>query len=112
MLISIATEGSKVCPHFGHAEIFTMVTVENGQISNIEKKESPGHAPGALPLWMKENKVDLVIAAGMGPKAQEHFCEHGIDTLIVESMEIEEALSSYLAGTITPSKGECHHTDE
>lgn len=112
MLISIATEGTRVCPHFGHAEYFTMFTIVEGQIADVDKKKSPGHSPGALPKWMKEKGVDLVIAAGMGPRAQELFCEHGIDTLIVEPVEIEDAISSYLAGTITPSRGECHHTNE
>ena len=112
MKISIATKGTQVCPHFGHAEYFTMITVENGHIINTEKEPNPGHSPGALPLWMSEQKVDLVIAGGMGPRAQQHFSQYGIKTLIVESGDIEETISSYMAGTLKSSSGACNHPDE
>lgn len=109
MILSIATEGNMVCPHFGHAPFFTLVNISEGKIVNSEKLPSPGHAPGALPAWMKEQKVDIVICGGMGPKAKALFTQYGINTLTVEPTEINKVIQDYIEGKIVEGPSACNH---
>jgi len=112
MILGIATEGNSICAHFGHAPFFTIAEIKDGKISDLEKKPNPGHAPGALPKWMKEEGIELVISGGMGPRAQEHFESLGIKTLVVRPTTVEEFLASYLAGKVETGPSACHHVNE
>lgn len=109
MILSIATEGKMVCPHFGHAPHFTLVEISDGKVVKTDIVPSPGHAPGALPAWMKERNVDIVISGGMGPKAKALFTQYGIDTLTVEPEEIDTVIKNYLEGNIQEGPGACTH---
>ena len=109
MILSIATEGKMVCPHFGHAPHFTIVEISDGNVVKTDTVPSPGHAPGALPAWMKERNVDIVISGGMGPKAKALFTQYGIDTLTVEPEEIDTVIKNYLEGNVKEGPGACNH---
>jgi len=111
MKLGIATEGDMVCPHFGHAPFFTLVEISEGKAEKTERVPSPGHTPGALPKWMKERGVDLVISGGMGPKAMDLFTQFGIKTMTVEPDKIETVIKDYIAGTIKEGPSACTHED-
>ncbi len=38
----------------------------------------PPHEPGLLPTWLQEQGADIIIAGGMGSRAQELFLGKGI----------------------------------
>lgn len=42
----------------------------------------PLHQPGLLPQWLSELSVDLIIAGGMGQRAQQLFAQNNIETII------------------------------
>jgi len=71
---------------------------------------SPGHQPGLLPEWLAEQGVSLVIAGGMGSRAQNLFQQNniGVVTGTPESVP-EEAVLSYLNGTLTTGPNICDH---
>lgn len=111
MILGIATEGNNICSHFGHAPFFTIADIQNGKIANLDKKPNPGHSPGALPKWMKELGIELVISGGMGPRAQDLFENLGIHTLVVHPTTVEEFLASYLEGNVKTGPSACHHVN-
>jgi len=53
----------------------------NPETKEINKKESftpPPHEPGLYPRLLGEKGADIIIAGGMGPRAQELFNENGV----------------------------------
>ena len=112
MKIAIATEAGQVCPHFGHTPFFTFAVVEEGVV--VEKKEvpNPGHEPGFLPKWMKEQGVQLIITGGVGSKAQELFKSLSIEVIAGASGPVEKVLAAFVDGTLTGGKSLCTHDAE
>jgi len=82
MKIAVASEGNLVSGHFGHCEGFTMYDVDNIEVKNKEFVPNPGHKPGYLPVFLKEQKADIIIAGGMGGTAQDLFRENGIEVVV------------------------------
>jgi predicted Fe-Mo cluster-binding NifX family protein len=101
-----------VSAHFGHCEQFALIEVDetNKQILKKEMVNSPGHEPGLLPPWLAEKGVSLVIAGGMGSRAQGLFQQNkiGVITGITES-DPEKAVLSYLNGVLATGANTCDH---
>jgi len=49
MKIAVVTDdGATICQHFGRAQYYTVVTIENGKVVSKEKRSKAGHhTPGA-----------------------------------------------------------------
>ncbi|MFW5775576.1 MAG: NifB/NifX family molybdenum-iron cluster-binding protein, partial [Chitinivibrionales bacterium] len=69
MRIAIPVAQGKLCMHFGHCQVFSLITVEKDQIVATEELVPPPHEPGILPRWLKEQNADIIIAGGMGGRA-------------------------------------------
>jgi ATP-binding protein involved in chromosome partitioning len=71
---------------------------------------SPGHEPGLLPPWLAEKGVSLVIAGGMGSRAQGLFQQNkiGVITGIMES-DPEKAVLSHMNGVLAQGANICDH---
>lgn len=109
MKIGVAREGDMVSSHFGQCQGFVIFTVEDGKIVAKEEVSNPGHAPGVLPQLMADNDVDVVLAGGMGPKAVDNFCMHGIEVFIGVAGEIEQVVRDFLDGNLEQGSNVCHH---
>ncbi len=110
MRYAIPTADGALALHFGHADTFTLVDVEDGQVRTAAPSTPPPHAPGVLPAWLKEQNVDVVIAGGMGMRAQNLFVSHGIEVLVGAPAEAPEALvRKHLAGTLETGANICDH---
>jgi len=112
MKIAIPTAGGKLCAHFGHCEHFAMLDVDENakKITGSEMLPPPPHEPGALPKWLKEKGVNLVIAGGMGQRAQSIFTENGINVVVGADSETPEVLiEAYLNGTLQTGDNICNH---
>lgn len=109
MKIAVATDNGFVCPHFGHAPIYRVFETEGKSITGSTDHKSPGHAPGVLPRWLSELKVDVIIAGGMGPRAEELFVAAGIEPVIGVEGPAEDAARAFLDGTLTQGKSSCGH---
>jgi len=112
MKYAVPVNGGVMSPHFGHCEQFALFDVEE-QSKEIIKKElvnSPGHQPGLLPEWLSEQGVSLVIAGGMGSRAQGLFQQNGIGVVLgtLES-DPEKAVLSYLKGRLATGNNVCDH---
>jgi len=112
MKYAVPVSGGMVSPHFGHCEHFAIFDVEE-QGKAITKKEnisSPEHQPGLLPGWLAEKGVSVVIAGGMGPRAQELFQQNNIMVVIgaLES-DPEKAVLNYISGGLATGENVCDH---
>ena len=110
MRIAVPTVDGKLCMHFAHSEQFVFVDVEGEEIKNTEAATPPPHAPGALPKWLHEQGADIVIASGMGRRAQMLFGENGIGVVVGASiLEPEELAKQYKGGTLKLGDNICDH---
>jgi ATP-binding protein involved in chromosome partitioning len=108
--IAIPVAAGKLSPHFGHCEAFALVDVEGGAIREKKMMEAPPHEPGALPRWLRENGANVIIAGGMGSRAQALFAESEIEVVIgAPSLSPEELVAQYLAGTLARGENICDH---
>ena len=112
MRIAIPLADGRLSMHFGHCERFALVNVDpgTGKIMSREDVAPPAHEPGVLPKWLAEQGVNVIIAGGMGQRAQGLFAEKGIRVLVgAPARTPEELVGSYLAGTIELGRNTCDH---
>ncbi len=111
MKIAIATEGSIVSAHFGHCEGFTMYEIENELVKSKGFIANPGHKPGFLPVFLKDQNADVIIAGGMGQAASDLFVENGIEVFVGLEGEADLVAEQYAKGQLTSTGSICteHH---
>jgi ATP-binding protein involved in chromosome partitioning len=112
MRYAVPVTGGILSSHFGHCEHFALFDVDE-RSKKILKKElvaSPGHQPGLLPEWLAEQGVSLVIAGGMGSRAQGLFQHNRIGVVIgILESEPEAAVLDYLNGKLATGPNICDH---
>ncbi|MCY6371772.1 NifB/NifX family molybdenum-iron cluster-binding protein [Clostridium ganghwense] len=107
MKIAIAADGKFVSGHFGHCEGFRLYDVENNKVVGSQMVPNPGHKPGFLPVFLKEQNADVIIAGGMGATAQELFTQNGIKVVVGASGETDKVIEGYLEGTVKSTGSVC-----
>lgn len=110
--IAVPTAAGKLCAHFGHCEQFTLFDVDADKKTILKKAMAvpPPHEPGLLPTWLQEQGADVIIAGGMGSRAQELFLGKGIHVVTGASQEApEKVVSDYLAGILKTGANVCDH---
>ena len=112
MKYAVPVTGGMMSPHFGHCEQFALFDVDEQKKEIIDKEliTSPEHQPGLLPNWLAREGVSVVIASGMGPRAQELFQQRGIGVVIgaLES-DPEKAVLSYINAVLATGDNVCDH---
>jgi len=112
MRIAIPLFQGKLSLHFGHCEQFAIIDVDDDskKIINREDKTPPGYEPGALPRWLQENNVSVVIAGGIGQRAQQLLNNNNIEVVVgAPSVLPEEVVSAYLESTLETGDNICDH---
>ncbi|MDR7867766.1 MAG: iron-sulfur cluster carrier protein MrpORP [Sporomusaceae bacterium] len=112
MKIGIPLAGGKLCNHFGHCEEFALVSVTNGEITDVTKRVPPPHEPGIIPEWLAEQGVDTVLAGGMGERAQDIFRQKGIKVVCgAQGGSPQDIAASFLQGTLMTGGNPCSHDE-
>ena len=110
MRYALPTENGRLTMHFGHADVFTLIDVENGQVCRTQTVQPPPHEPGVLPRWLKQQGASVIIAGGMGQRAQSLFAENGIQVVVgAEAAPAEDLVRQHLAGTLKAGENVCDH---
>jgi ATP-binding protein involved in chromosome partitioning len=112
MRIAIPVTDGKLSAHFGHCQQFVIVDAdcESKTITSTEMLTPPEHAPGVLPKWLGELHVDLIIAGGMGQRAQRLFEQNNIEVVVgaVDNAP-EQLVLQYLTGQLECGQNICDH---
>ena len=87
MKIAIPTVGGRLCLHFGHCEQFSLVEVDEtaGVPGETVVLTPPPHEPGVLPRWLHQHGATVIIAGGMGQRAQQLFTQNGIKVIVARA---------------------------
>ena len=112
MKIAIPTAAGKLCMHFGHCQQFEILTVDPAAktIASCEAHTPPPHEPGVLPAWLHELGVTLIIAGGMGQRAQQLFAQNDVQVVVgVPVASSEELAAAWLNGTLVYGTNACDH---
>lgn len=120
MKIAVVTDdGTTICQHFGRAQYYSVITIENGKVKSKEQRSKAGHhgtgaqhasqaAHGerhgfdanaqASHAGMMANIADcqLVLAGGMGWGAQESLKRAGIAVHMTDVNNIDNAIQLYI----------------
>ncbi|HQP31253.1 MAG TPA: NifB/NifX family molybdenum-iron cluster-binding protein [Deltaproteobacteria bacterium] len=112
MRIAIPLADGRLCMHFGHCENFALVDCDPAAKSIIKTDTvaAPAHEPGLLPRWLAEHGATVIIAGGMGSRAQALFAERGITVVTgAPSGTPEQVVTEYLNGTLVTGANACDH---
>jgi predicted Fe-Mo cluster-binding NifX family protein len=123
-IAAISEDGTTVSQHFGRAPYYLVVTVEDGKVVSREKRDKAGHhtfaagqhpdtAPGErhgydagaqsrhATMAQSIGDCQVLIAGGMGWGAYESLKSRGIETIVTDVENIEEAVRLHVEGKLT-----------
>lgn len=112
MRIAVPLVQGQLSLHFGHCDQFAIfdVDAENRRISGRSDQTPPAHAPGVLPQWLHGIGVNVIIAGGMGQRAQQLFTQQGVEVVVgAPAGSPEEIVEAYLQDTLRTGDNICDH---
>lgn len=90
--------------HFGHCDLYTLVTVQNGQAHSVATLENVPHVQGGCmaPVnHLSQNGVKALIAGGMGMRPLMGFQQVGITVYYGGNAQtVGQAVEAFLAGQL------------
>ena len=104
---------SKRGAHFGKAKFYTIITLIDNKISDVEGIDNPGHDTGACTNAVTNIinlNPDILIIGGIGGEPAEGFAKAGLkvyaDTI---STTVEESIKAFVDGNLKEigSQGTC-----
>jgi Mrp family chromosome partitioning ATPase/predicted Fe-Mo cluster-binding NifX family protein len=111
MKIAVPVTGGSLSTHFGHCEQFALFDVANDgrTVVGREMLTPPPHEPGTFPKWLHEQGTTVVIAGGLGSRAQSLFAQETIQVVIGASGEPEAVVRAFLDGQLSTGANTCDH---
>lgn len=101
---------SKRGAHFGKAKFYTIVTLKENAIDDVECVENPGHSGGACSnavTNIMSLNPDALIVGGIGGSPAQGFAKAGLDLYFdSESATVEESIKALIQGRLKKSAGE------
>jgi predicted Fe-Mo cluster-binding NifX family protein len=130
-IAAVSEDGITISQHFGRAPFYVVVTVENKTIISREKRDKMGHAhfaggphaegedsrghgfdPAAqsrhASMAAAISDCQVLLVRGMGAGAYEFMRQAGIQPVVTDIANIEEAVQAYLAGELVDHTEKLH----
>ncbi len=129
-IAAITDDGSTISQHFGRAHFYAVLTVQDDLIVKREMRDKMGHqqfvhqegevdaqgrhgfGPGSrerhAAMARAITDCDVLLCRGMGWGAYESMKQSGIETIVTDIVNIEDAVQAYLDGTIVDGAGMLH----
>lgn len=108
--IAIPTRGNMVDNHFGHCEMYTIITADdNNNIINREILPSPKGCgcKSNIAAVFKQIDVKIMLAGGIGDGAINVLKSHGISVIRGCSGEVDTIVRNFLKGILVDSGLSC-----
>lgn len=112
MKIAIPVAEGVLATHFGHCESFALldVALEERLVLGRQDLIPPPHEPGLLPRWLADQGVGMIIAGGMGQRAQDLFVQSGINVYTGAVADLPEQLvQDFMQGSLSTGVNLCDH---
>ena len=95
---------SQLSPHFGHCDFFTLVSVEDGQVGEVNILPSVPHEQGGCmaPVnYLASQGVQILVAGGMGMRPLMGFNQVGIEVFFNGNLPtVGEAVDAFAQGKL------------
>jgi predicted Fe-Mo cluster-binding NifX family protein len=121
-IAAITDDGLTISEHFGRAPYYAVITVDQGEITNHELRNKFGHRdisgheehhePGKPHGFDREAQdrhaqmaasikdCQILLARGMGMGARYSLEQAGIEVVLTDVADIEDAVTRYLSGDL------------
>jgi Mrp family chromosome partitioning ATPase/predicted Fe-Mo cluster-binding NifX family protein len=112
MKIAVPVTKGVLSSHFGQCEQFVLFDVgaDGKTLGGRQILTPPPHEPGTFPKWLHEQGATVIIAGGMGSRAQSLFGENGIQVVVgVAGGEPDFIVGEFLAGRLATGANICDH---
>ena len=112
MKIAVTYENGEVFQHFGRTPQFKVYEIADGKVDSSEVIDTNGPGHGALAGFLRDLGAEVMICGGIGGGAISAMAEAGIKVYAGASGSADDAVASYIAGTL-PESGDatCDHHD-
>jgi predicted Fe-Mo cluster-binding NifX family protein len=127
----ISEDGTTISQHFGRAPLYVVAAVEDGKVVSKETRNKAGHHTFAAahhpePAHGERHGYDadsqskhaqmaqsiddcqVLLAGGMGWGAYDSLSSRGIETVITDVADIDEALGLYIRGKLPNLRERLH----
>jgi predicted Fe-Mo cluster-binding NifX family protein len=127
----ISDDGTTISQHFGMAPLYVVATVENGKVTSKETRQKIGHQHfgpmhgeqhehGAQHgfgadaqnkhgmMAQSASDCQVMLAGGMGYGAYASMTSLGIEVVITDVRDIDEAVKAYIEGKLPNLREKLH----
>ena len=111
MKIAVPTRDGVIDDHFGHCAYYTIFEIENNEIVNSSRLESPQGCgcKSGIAADMEAMGISVMLAGNMGEGAKNKLESHNIKVVRGCRGNIEMVVRAYLIGLIKDSSEGCSH---
>lgn len=113
MKIAVPTKNNLVDDHFGHCKYFSIATISNNEIVELEEVPSPNGCgcKSNIVETLKNKGVSIMLTGNIGQGAINKINNANIQVVRGCSGEITEVLKSFIKGETVDANIVCdHHT--
>ncbi len=114
---------ANISGHFGHCDIFTLISIQEGKIAAVDTVGNVEHGVGGClePVSLLRGKgVGAIVVGGMGARPMQAFAEAGIAVYYADRdalRSVGEVADGFLSGKFPQMRpeqtckgsGTCHH---
>jgi len=101
---------SKRGAHFGKANFYTIVTIKDDKIADVESVKNQGHSGGACGNAVTNImalKPGALIVSGIGGPPAEGFAKAGLDLYFDQQTKtVQESVQLFIEGKLEKSSGQ------
>ena len=122
-IAAVTDDGVTIHSHFGQATLYQVLSIENNQIVAHEQRAKPSHQHGAHDehhhgaggdthaqgMAQVISDCQVLLARGMGQPAFAALESAGIQPILTEKVNIDDAVLAYLRGELTHRAERIHH---
>jgi predicted Fe-Mo cluster-binding NifX family protein len=95
---------SELSAHFGHCDVFTLVTVDDGRVTEVNTLPNMPHEQGgcmAPVMHLAQNQVKALVAGGMGMRPLMGFNQVGIEVFHNNGLtNVGQAVDAFTQGQL------------
>jgi predicted Fe-Mo cluster-binding NifX family protein len=110
LLVAVPSENpggltAKISGHFGHCDLFTLISLQEGKIAAVDMVNNVEHSAGgclAPVSLLKDKGVGAIVVGGMGARPMQAFADAGIAVYYADHNTLHnvgEAAAGFLAGS-------------
>jgi len=109
-LFAVPTFNGQLTAHFGHCERFAIIETEDNKVISEKLVNPPVHQPGVYPKFLADQGVKVIIAGGMGQRAQDLFTQNNIEVHVgVNAESPSKLVEQYLNDQLQTGENLCDH---